>query len=231
MNKARKSVRQRLLDAIKKNGGYWRGGTRVYGWMLSWNVGTLDIDSEVEAVREYAVRIGAMCKSDDAPIYWDGIKESVNALSSARFELNQSSILKTARPLKIRAHGFALDILTFDLKDRGEMQTEELDVEVLFALQGKHLVIHTFEGHRLDRLDDVNRIVASLQNNGDNVFSNETARRLLTMIEEWDQCFTPEKASDAVMSNMACVYASRCSAWHTENEERQAWADRDVVTV
>ena len=228
MNKARKSVRQRLLDASKKNGGYRAGMFRHY--LLEWNVGLHHTDNSREAVLDYAVRIGEMHLEDDAPVFWNGDVEESKAAEAERDALNWSDIFKTASPVVFARHGMVQDPLTWPVKSRKVCPNYPyFDVE--FFVSGKHLLIKRFEGQDLANQDRVERILASLEDDDYGVLSNERARQLLAMIEEWDHCFTPEKASDTVMSNMACVYAERCHEWHTENDERQAWADRDVVTV
>jgi hypothetical protein len=114
---------------------------------------------------------------------------------------------------------------------------ESYEVEFEFmGRQGKHLCVTEFEGRGLGiSADD---LADNIRNDSDGAYPNVWCQRLLAMIHEWDLCFSREAVKQEFHYQVGFHFAQRmrevydeCEAEAKEAAERQACAERDIMTV
>lgn len=117
----------------------------------------------------------------------------------------------------------------------------QFDVECQFmGRQGKHLCLVRFEGQRLDvTSDSLAETIREADDRfgGDTAFTNDWCQKLLAFIHECDLMFTRENVKSEFEYQQAfrlgqelTEAADKTAANAKEAAERQAWAERDVMT-
>jgi hypothetical protein len=184
--------RRLLLDQLQGRG---------YGkYDLEWNVRCDYFDVE----QLWHVANAENIMEIDVEQLWD------NAIESTRYSLDNDDCYSTYSPATAARYG-----LPYHGKRKYKRRTSEIcyhpagkpgwildkpyvnsQFDCTFELQGrqgKHLVLTHFEGIECRDLD------CKIE---DGDVSNQWCRNLLAMLEEWDVCFTPERASENVKHYM-----------------------------
>ncbi len=221
-----------LIEALAENGGYG-GHRRGEGSPVSYNVALDYVTTDYDTVRTKMLK--DYPETADFPAVpvedWDRIADSRYAWAiedAQRGVVEDNYVYCMMSPATSKQFGLPADA-TYD---------------VGFSLEGrsgKHLCVTRFDGHDLSGVD----LIAQLQDQTDDkncepyhVYTNQWCRQLLAMMTEWDECFTPRKASDEVMYHMASTMMQQCEEMHIaaaaaslEAARIQEWAERDVITT
>lgn len=106
----------------------------------------------------------------------------------------------------------------------------EFDVKFgIYGRGGKHVVLTEFEGRDLDMSSK--DLAEAIREDEEGLYPNEWCRKLLMMMDDWDEMITSKAAREEGEYLATEQLRQDMDEWYTEDAERQAWAERDVVTV
>lgn len=206
------TYRELLARAIESNGGYSRG----YGerFALSFNVALYYANLDVDHIYALAVKEFGELPPLTPAFEWDANYEWECGQKFMAQSLADSDCYKTYSPDTAKRYGMPYhtspwikywrkrkpdDTSYYPAKVPGWIIVnpycnESYDVEFgLYGRGGKHLCIEAFEGVRMDMSAD--DLAYAIRNDEAGDYSNKWCQRLLAMMAEWEQCFTPEAAS------------------------------------
>lgn len=235
------SLRRLCADAIRSNAGYSR---HYESFPLSWEVGLYDADLSLDNIYKVMLEKHGY-QPPPTDIEWDPNDQwswAQEDMCDNLFHANDAYC--TYSPATAKRYG--LDYYRFPKryvrrtekdrcyypagKDGWKLENpyvcKQFDVE--FGLEGrggKHLVIRSFEGRKLEGLtskdlaDKLMETDGSTRYYGSQEYSNYWCRNLLAMIDEWDKCFTSKIASDEL------EYLAAFRLYHQLEEKASAWRE------
>lgn len=186
--------RKLLADVVEANGGYSRFLDSDFP--LSWEVPIWDITTDFDKVFPKALTMlsedfGIDTLSIPDTVMKELQEEWVEEAEDAMFfnsvvEDMQSSVkhddtYKALRPEIAKRYGLSGDDyyeVRFEFHGRG----------------GKHLVVHSFEGVKLEGVSS--KDMTEALRSEDESYTNQWCQKLLAMTQEWDLCFTSNNASE-----------------------------------
>ena len=192
-----KSKREQLADAIEANGGYISGYRD--GFAIQFNVAlywaNLDKDHIYKRVVEgYGEVPMSPLLEWDANEIWSQVQEEMYD------RLNDDDAQRSYSRATAVAYGLTHDEnyfdVTFELHGRG----------------GKHLVVESFEGIKLNR--SCRDFVSDLRDDDGTEFNEVWCNNLLAMLGEWGGMFTQKKASDEMEYLAAYRMHQRLEEFH-----------------
>jgi len=257
--------RKLLIDALEDNGGYG-GHHRSDRYPIAYNVkvhGSCDTAAVIAKLAEEYPKQAKLARylMDNDLIQWDGDNEWYWAVEQARSSVIDSDSYCTMSPTT--ATWFGLPYIRFPRKYK-RRTTEAAyypsdkpgwvlvnpyvapQYSVSFAFAGRsggYVVIDGFEGKQLRGMSTESLIDDIKDDDGG--YTNKWCQALVTMIYEWDRCFTPRQATEEVRRHMAYRLGRIVEEWREAmrdvREAKKAtakeaievayWHERDVMTV
>lgn len=241
-------LRHILADRIERNGGYY---SRWHHRPLEWTacfLPNLDIDYIHRKTGDSRPIPDSIREAWDESELWGWLQEVV---SRGLLDGDACSYRMPSLPAATR-WGFAYYSPAKPIAQRYKRRTNEMcfypvtgapgwikvdpytvpEFDAKFGLDGrggKHVVLTEFEGRDLDMSSE--DLAGAIREDEEGLYPNEWCRKLLMMMDDWDQMITSDAAGSEGEYLATEQLRQDMNEWYTEDAERQAWAERDVVTT